>query len=66
MGRYLLALVAAAIVVGLAWPWLERLGLGRLPGDIRVRRGNSFFRIPIATTVVLSLALSALVWLFRR
>jgi len=66
MGRYLLTLVAAAVVVALAWPWLERLGLGRLPGDIRFRRGNSTFRLPIATTVVVSLALSALIWLFRR
>jgi hypothetical protein len=66
MGRHLLTLVAAAIVVALAWPWLARLGLGRLPGDIRFRWGNSTFHLPIATTVVLSLALSALIWLFRR
>jgi hypothetical protein len=66
MGRYLLTLVAAVIVVALAWPWLARIGLGRLPGDISFRWGNSTFHLPIATTVVLSLALSALIWLFRR
>ena len=64
--RWLLILVATIVVVSLAWPWLARLGLGRLPGDITITRGERTYQIPIATTVLLSLLLSALVRLFGR
>jgi hypothetical protein len=66
MGRYLVFLGAAILVVGLAWPWLEKLGLGRLPGDIHVHRGNSSFHFPLTTSVVVSLVLSVLFWIFRK
>ncbi|HEX4884096.1 MAG TPA: DUF2905 domain-containing protein [Casimicrobiaceae bacterium] len=66
MGRYLVFLGAAILVVGLAWPWLEKLGLGRLPGDIHIVRGNSSFHFPLATSIVVSLVLSALFWIFRK
>ena len=64
--RWLLVLVATIVVVSLAWPWLARLGLGRLPGDITITRGGRNYYIPITTTVLLSLLLSALVRLFGR
>lgn len=66
MGRFLIFLGVAILVVGLAWPWLEKLGLGRLPGDIHVERGNSSFHFPITTSIVVSLVLSALFWIFRK
>jgi DUF2905 family protein len=61
-------LVAAGIVflgAGLLWPFLSRY-LGRLPGDIVVRRGGWTIAFPIVTCLLLSLLLSLLVWLFRR
>lgn len=66
MGRFLIFLGVAIVVVGLAWPWLEKLGLGRLPGDIHIERGNSSFHFPITTSVIVSLVLSALFWIFRK
>lgn len=57
-----LVLVAA----GLLWPWLGKLPLGRLPGDIVVRREQFSLFVPITSMVLLSLLLSLLVWLFRR
>ena len=58
------------LAVGIAWPWLGRLGLGHLPGDIRLRRPGFTFYFPLGSSlvvsVVLSLALSLLLWLFRR
>ena len=51
---------------GLLWPFLNRLGLGRLPGDIAVERGNFRFYFPIVTSLVISVALTLLFWLFRR
>lgn len=66
MARFLITLGAVLLVAGLLWPYLARLGLGRLPGDIAFSRGNTTFYFPIVTSLVLSLVLSALLWLLGR
>ncbi len=66
MGRTLIILGAVLVVVGLAWPWLAKLGLGRLPGDIHFTRGDTSFHFPLTTSVVVSLVVSALLWLLRK
>ncbi len=43
-----------------------RYGLGRLPGDIVIDRGNFYFYLPITTAIIVSLLLSLLFWLFNR
>ena len=53
-------------ITGLLWPWLSKLGLGRLPGDIVIERENFKFYVPITTGIILSLLLSILTWLFQR
>jgi hypothetical protein len=64
--RTLLIVFGVLLVVGgLAWPLLSRY-LGRLPGDIVVRRGNFTFAFPIVTCLLLSVLVSLLLWLFRR
>jgi hypothetical protein len=65
-GRWLLVTGLVLVVLGLAWPWLSKLGLGRLPGDIVIERGQSRFHFPLMTSIVVSLVLSVLLWLFRR
>jgi len=62
-------LIVAGIVLlaaGLLWPVLTRLGLGRLPGDIVVERENFRFYFPLMTSILVSLVLTGLFWLFRR
>jgi uncharacterized membrane protein len=70
MARWLIILGILLIVVGVLWPWLTRLGLGRLPGDIVIERDNFRIYVPIATSivisVVLSLLLSLILWLLNR
>ena len=66
MGRWLIILGVVLIVAGLLWPWLTRLGLGRLPGDIVIERENFRLYIPLATSLLISLALSLLLWLLNR
>jgi hypothetical protein len=66
MTRILVTLGVILIVVGLAWPWLVKLGLGRLPGDIVIERENFRFYFPITTMVLISLVLSVIFWLFRK
>jgi Protein of unknown function (DUF2905) len=59
----LLALVGAALLATERLPWLR---LGRLPGDLRIERGNFRFYFPLATSILLSVVLSLLLWLFGR
>jgi ribose/xylose/arabinose/galactoside ABC-type transport system permease subunit len=66
MSRILITLGVVLIIVGLAWPWLSKLGLGRLPGDIVIERENSRIYFPITTSILISIVLSLLFWLFRR
>ncbi len=66
MTRFLITLGLVLLVAGLLWRYITRLGLGRLPGDIVFTRGNATFYFPIVTSIILSLVLSALLWLFGR
>jgi hypothetical protein len=66
MSRFLIILGLVIVAIGLLWPLLTRLGLGRLPGDIAIQRGNFSFYFPIVTCLVISVLLSALLWLFNR
>jgi len=66
VARFLVTLGLVLVVVGLLWPWLAKLGLGRLPGDVEIRREGFSFYFPITTSLVVSLLLSLLLWIFRR
>jgi hypothetical protein len=66
MQRFLIIAGILAIALGVAWPWLARLGLGQLPGDLHVERGGFSFYFPLTTSIVVSIVFSLLVWLFRR
>ncbi len=66
VARILIILGIVLVVAGLAWPWITKLGLGRLPGDIVVERENSRFYFPIVTCVIISVVLTLIMWLFRR
>jgi hypothetical protein len=54
------------LFAGLAWPWLGRIGLGRLPGDILIQRDGTTFYFPLVTCLLISIVLSGLFWLFNR
>jgi hypothetical protein len=66
MAKVLILIGLALIVVGLIWLAGERLGLGRLPGDIVVERENFRFYFPLMTSLIVSVVLSLLLWLFSR
>ena len=66
MTRVLVTLGIILIVIGLAWPWLMKLGLGRLPGDIVIERENFKLYFPITTMVLVSVVVSVIFWLFRK
>jgi hypothetical protein len=64
--RFLIVFGLLLFMVGLAWPLVARIGLGRLPGDIVIELGSLKLYLPIATSLLLSLVLSALLWLLQR
>ena len=66
MRQILIAVGALLLAVGLLWPWLGKLGLGRLPGDIRVETANGVFYFPITTCLLISAVISLVVWVVRR
>ena len=63
MARLLIIAGVILVLAGLAWPVISKLGLGRLPGDIVISRGNTTFYFPIVTSILLSVVLSAVLWL---
>ena len=66
VSRFLVALGLAILVLGLLWPVLGKLGLGRLPGDIVIRRDGFSFYFPIVTSLLVSVVLSLILWLVNR
>ncbi|MBX3023358.1 DUF2905 domain-containing protein [bacterium] len=67
LGRFLMITGGVLFAVGLVLTFAGRLPwLGRLPGDIVVERGPVTFYFPLATSILVSIALTLLFWLFRR
>jgi hypothetical protein len=67
LGRALIVLGVVVAVVGVALVFFDRVPwIGRLPGDIHVQRGNWSFYFPLGTSILLSVVLTLLLWLFGR
>jgi hypothetical protein len=66
MARFLVIIGIIFLLLGVAWPWLFRMGLGHLPGDIYIQRKGFSFYFPITTGIIISVVLSVLFWIFRK
>jgi hypothetical protein len=66
MSRTLIVIGLVIVAIGVLWPWLAKLGLGRLPGDIMIERGNFVFYAPLGTGLLISVVLSLIFWLISR
>jgi hypothetical protein len=64
--RTLLTVGLLIVIVGVLWPWIAKLGLGRLPGDLVIDKPGFRLFAPFTTMIVVSVILSLIVWLFRR
>lgn len=64
--RVLITLGVVLLLLGLLWPWIQKMGLGRLPGDLVIERENFRLYFPLATSIIISLIVTLLFWLFRR
>lgn len=66
MSKTLILIGLLLVAAGLLWPWLGKLPLGHLPGDILIRRGNTTLYFPLTTMLLISVVLTLLLWLLRR
>ena len=66
MRRILIGIGVVFLLVGLTWPWLTRLRLGRLPGDIYIQREGFSFIFPFTSGLILSAVLTLVVWAIRK
>ncbi|KRR26265.1 hypothetical protein CQ14_21235 [Bradyrhizobium lablabi] len=66
MSRFLITLGIVILAIGLLWPYLGRMGLGRLPGDIVIERENMTLYFPLMTCLLLSVLLSLVLWIVNR
>lgn len=66
MNRILIILGTTLVVAGLIWPWLRRMPLFHLPGDIVIDRPGFKFFFPLTTMLIVSAVISLLSWLLRR
>jgi hypothetical protein len=66
MNRFLIAVGTVFIVAGLLWPWLKRVSLFHLPGDVVINRPGFRFMFPITTMLIVSIVISVVAWLIRR
>jgi len=66
MQRYLIIIGAVILIAGLLWPWLSKLPIGRLPGDIVIDKPNFKLYIPITTMIIISAIISFIIWILRK
>lgn len=66
MNRLLILLGALLLLAGVLWPWIRRLPLFHLPGDLIINRPGFKFFFPITTMLLVSLAVSMAAWLLRK
>ncbi|MBS0269033.1 MAG: DUF2905 domain-containing protein [Proteobacteria bacterium] len=66
MSRLLIIAGILLVVIGLLWPVIEKVGFGRLPGDIVIERDNFHFYLPLGTSLLVSAILSLIFWILSR
>ena len=66
MAKWLITAGIVLVVLGLLWPLLAKIGLGSLPGDIRIERKGFSFYIPVLSCLVVSALVTLILWIFRR
>ncbi len=66
ISRLLVIFGLSLVALGLLWPVIHKIGLGRLPGDIVIERDNFRVYIPLATSLLVSVILSLILWLANR
>ena len=65
MQKILIIIGIILLIIGLLYPYIKKLGLGQLPGDILFKTGNSTFFLPVMTCLIISIILTIIFNLFK-
>ncbi len=66
MNKILITIGILILLIGVLWPILSKLPIGKLPGDIVVKKDGFSFYLPITTMIIVSVFLSILFWFFKK
>lgn len=66
MQKTIIVLGIILIIIGLAWPWLSKIPICRLPGDIVINKPQMKIYFPVTTMIIISLLISFIFWLFKK
>jgi hypothetical protein len=66
VAKWLIAIGIVLIALGVLWPVLVKLGLGSLPGDFKLERRGYTFYFPLTTSIIVSVVITVILWIFRR
>ncbi|MBT8123982.1 MAG: DUF2905 domain-containing protein [Gammaproteobacteria bacterium] len=66
MNKTIIYIGILIIAIGLLWPWITKLPLGRLPGDFAIKREGFQLYLPITTMILVSLVISLVLWLLKK
>lgn len=66
MQKNLIILGILVLAIGILWPWISKLPIGRLPGDIIIDKPGLKVYIPITTMILVSVIVSVILWLLRK
>ena len=66
MQRSLIILGLLIALIGVAWPWISKLPIGRLPGDLMLDRPGFKLFFPITTMIIVSIVISLILMFFRK
>jgi hypothetical protein len=66
MQKILIIIGVALVLAGLLWPWLLKLPLGRLPGDIVINKPHLKIFFPVTTMILVSIIISVILWFLRK
>ncbi|WP_172465769.1 DUF2905 domain-containing protein [Legionella parisiensis] len=64
--KILIILGVILLIIGIFWPFIKKIGLGKLPGDIIIHKNNFTFYFPITTCIIISLIIMLIFWFFNK
>jgi len=64
--KWLIIMGCLLIIIGILWHWISEWNIGKLPGDILIKKGHMTFYFPIITCLIISILISLIIWLLNR
>ena len=66
MNKIIITIGIILVIIGLLWPFITKLPIGKLPGDLVIKKEGFSLYLPITTMIIISIILSVILWFFRK